>query len=50
MRMNLGKRKKMESCFDVRMGSYDGVGIYELVGIHILTRLVTIIKKNDCGI
>ena len=30
------------------MGSYDEAEICELVGIYILTRLVTIIKKNDC--
>ena len=29
------------------MGSYDGA---ELVGIYILTRLATIIKKSDCGL
>ena len=30
------------------MGSYDGAEICELVGIYILTRLATIIKKSDC--
>ena len=30
------------------MGSYDGAEICELVGIDILTRLATIIKKSDC--
>ena len=39
----------MESCFDVDMGCYDGGEICELVGISILTRLATIIKKSDCG-
>ena len=39
MRINLGKRKKTESYFDVTMGSYDGAEICELVGIYILTRL-----------
>ena len=32
------------------MGSDDGVEICELIGIYILTRLATIIKKYDCGI
>ena len=50
MRINLGKRKKTESYFDVTMGSYDGAEICELVGIYILTRLATIIKKSDCGL
>ena len=31
------------------MGCYDGAEICELVGISILTRLATIIKKSDCG-
>ena len=30
--------------------SYDGAEIFELVGIYILTRLATIIKKSDCGL
>ena len=29
------------------MGSYDGAEICELVGIYILTRLATIIKKSN---
>ena len=32
------------------MGSYDGAEICELVGIYILTRLATVIKKIDCGL
>ena len=44
------KKKKTDSCFDVTMGSDDGVEICELIGIYILTRLATIIKKCDCGI
>ena len=32
------------------MGSYDGAEICELVGIYILTRLATIIKKSHCGL
>ena len=32
------------------MGSYDGAEICELVGIYVLTRLATIIKKSDCGL
>ena len=48
--MNLGKRKKTKSCFDVTMGSYYGAEICEMVGIYILTRLATIIKKSCCGL
>ena len=44
------EKEKTESYFDVTMGSYDGVKICELVGIYILTRLATIIKKSDCGL
>ena len=32
------------------MGSYDGAEICELVGICTLSRLSTIIDKNDCGL
>ena len=32
------------------MDSYDGAEICKLVGIYILTRLATIIKKSDCGL
>ena len=44
------KKKKTESYFDVTMRSYDEAEICELVGIYILTRLATIIKKSDCGL
>ena len=44
----LWKEKKSKSCFNVTMGSYDEAEICELVGIYILTRLATIIKKSDC--
>ena len=40
----------MESYFDVKMGSYDGAEICEMVGIYILTRLAAIFKKSDCGL
>ena len=30
------------------MGSYDRAESCELVGIYLLTRLATIIKKSDC--
>ena len=32
------------------MGSYDRTEIFELVGIYILSRLSTIIDKNNCGL
>ena len=44
------KKKNAEGCFDVTMGSYDGTEICELVEIYILSRLSTIIDKNDCGL
>ena len=44
------EKEKTESCFDVTIDSYDGAEIFELVGIYILTRLATIIKKSDCGL
>ena len=44
------KKKNAEGCFDVTMGSYDGAEICELVEIYILSRLSTIIDKNDCGL
>ena len=47
MRVNLGKTKKAKICFDMTMSSYDRAEICELVGIYILTRLATIIKKSD---
>ena len=50
MRMNLEKKKKTDSCFDVTMGSYCGVEICELAGIYLLTRLATIIKKSHWGL
>ena len=44
------KKKRMESCFDMTMGSYDIVEICKLVGIYILTHPATIIKESDCGL
>ena len=32
------------------MGSYNGAEICELAAIYILSRLLTIINKNDCGL
>ena len=50
MTISLGRKKNAEGCFDVTMGSYDRAEICELVGIYILSRLSTIIDKNDCGL
>ena len=44
------EEKDAEGCFDLTMGSYDGAEICELVGIYILSRLSTVIDKNDCGL
>ena len=40
------KKKDSEGCFDVTMGSYDGADICELVEIHILSGLSTILDKK----
>ena len=44
------KKKDAEGCFDKTIGSYNGAEICELVGIYILSRLSSIIDKNDCGL
>ena len=42
--------KQRESCFDVTMGSFDGVEVCELASIYILWFLANIINKKDCGL
>ena len=37
------KKKGIDSCFDVTMGSYDGAEVCELVGIYLLSLLANII-------
>ena len=37
------KRKGIDSCFDVTMGSYDGAEVCKLVGIYLLSLLTNII-------
>ena len=44
------KTKQTESCFDVTMGSFDGVEVCKLVGIYILCFLATLINKKDHGL
>ena len=44
------KKKYTESCFDVTMGSFDGVEICELVGIHILSSLSNKLNKQSTGL
>ena len=44
------KKKDAEGCFNVTMGSYNGAEICELAAIYILSRLLTIICKSDCGL
>ena len=39
------KKKSTESCFDVTMGSFDGAGICELVGLYIQSNLANILPK-----
>ena len=41
------KKKNAEGCFNVTIRSYDEAEICESVGIYILSRLSTIIDKND---
>ena len=43
------KKKDAEGCFYVTVRSNDGAEICEVVGIYILSRLLTIIDKNDGG-
>ena len=43
------KKKHTESCSDVTVGSFDGAGVYELVGIYMWCFLAKLINKNDCG-
>ena len=44
------KKKNINICFDVIMGSYDGAEICELVGTYILSILSKFIDKNNCGL
>jgi hypothetical protein len=44
------KKKNINDCFDVTMGSYDGAEICEFVGLYILDLLSKIININDLGL
>ena len=44
------KKKNIESCFDVTMGSFDGAEICELLGIHILSLLSNKFDKQSAGL
>jgi hypothetical protein len=44
------KKKEMEKCFDVTMGSYDDAEICELIGIFILHNLSQVVTKEDIGL
>ena len=44
------KKKQMESCFNVTVGSFDGAEVCELVGISILWFLAKLINNKDCGL
>ena len=44
------KKRNTESCFDVTMGSFDGVEICELVGIHILPLLSNKLDKQSTAL
>ena len=44
------KKETTTSCFDVTMGSYDGVEVCELVGTFILSKLGNIIGKKNTGL
>ena len=44
------KKKSTESCFDVTMGSFDGVQICELVGLYIQSNLEKILPKTNFGL
>ena len=44
------KKKTTTSCFDITMGSYDGVEVCELVGTFILSKLGNIIGKKNTDV
>ena len=44
------KNKSTESCFDVTMGSFDGVKISEIVTLYIQSNLENIIHKTNFGL
>ena len=44
------RKKDTESLFDVTMGSFDGAEICELVGTFILSKLTTILPKENAGL
>ena len=43
-------KKSSNDCFDVTMGSYDGAEICELIGLLILHKLSSLVKKSDVGL
>ena len=43
-------KKRSNSLFDVTMGSYDRAEICELVGLHLLNQLSTVIDKSSVGL
>ena len=44
------KKKLTDSCFDVKMGSFDGAEICELVGLYIQSKLEKILPKSNFGL
>ena len=46
----LWRKKNTERYFDVKIASYDGADIYELVGIYLLFLLESIVDKNNTGL
>ena len=44
------KKKDINTCSDVTMGSYDGAEVCELVGIYLLSLLANIIDKSNSGL
>ena len=44
------KKKESSSCFDVTMGSYDGVELCRLIGIFMQSVLQDIINKEAMGL
>ena len=47
---NTARKKTTTSCFDVTMNSCDGAKVCELVGTFILSKLGSIIDKNNTGL
>ena len=44
------KKKNSDNCLDPKMGRYDRVEVYQLVGTLVLSTLANSIPKENCGL